>query len=68
MSNGILNGIDFIDFNVCIKCIKGKQTKVKNKSAYKSLEVLDLIHTDDCGPFPTPSWNGQHCFVSFIDD
>ena len=54
-SNGILNDIDFIDFDVCIECIKGKQTKVKNKSAHKSSKVLDLIHTDICGSFPTPS-------------
>ena len=68
VSNGILYDIDFTDFDVCIECIKGKQTKVKNKGAHKSSDVLELIHTDVCGPFPTPSWNGQQYFVSFIDD
>ena len=68
MSNGILNDIDFINFDVYIEYIKGKQTKVKNKSAHKSLKVLDLIHMNVYGPFPTLSWNGQHCFVSFIDN
>jgi len=27
-----------------------------------------LIHTDICGLFATPSWNGQQYFISFIDD
>ena len=31
-------------------------------------DVLELIHTDICGPFPTPSWNGQQYFITFIDD
>ena len=29
---------------------------------------MELIHTDICGPFPTPSWNGQQYFITFIDD
>ena len=29
--------------------------------------ILELIHTDICGPFPTVSWNGQQYFISFID-
>ncbi|RDY13098.1 hypothetical protein CR513_02029, partial [Mucuna pruriens] len=31
-------------------------------------DVLELIHTDICGPFPTTSWNGQQYFITFIDD
>ncbi|CAH9087614.1 unnamed protein product, partial [Cuscuta europaea] len=68
VSDGTLNSIDFSDFNTCIECIKGKQTKIKKKGAYRAMDVLELIHTDICGPFPTPSWNGQQYFVSFIDD
>ncbi|KAL4387760.1 hypothetical protein GQ457_09G019960 [Hibiscus cannabinus] len=33
-----------------------------------SNDVLELIHTDICGPFPTASWNGQQYFITFIDD
>ena len=29
---------------------------------------MELIHTDICGPFPTPSWNGQQYFITFIDN
>lgn len=27
-----------------------------------------MIHTNIFGSFPTPFWNGQHYFISFIDD
>ena len=29
---------------------------------------MELIHTDICGSFLTPSWNGQQYFIIFIDD
>jgi Integrase core domain len=30
--------------------------------------VLELIHTDICGPFSTTTRNGHVYFISFIDD
>ena len=27
-----------------------------------------MIHTDICDPFPTPSWNGQQYFITFINN
>jgi len=68
VSNGILESIHFTNFDVCVECIKGKQTKAKRLCAYRASDVLELIHTDICGSFPTPSWNGQQYFISFIDD
>ncbi|RVW91550.1 Retrovirus-related Pol polyprotein from transposon TNT 1-94 [Vitis vinifera] len=46
----------------------GKQTNVKKKDVNRCGNVLELIHTDICGPFPTLSWNGQQYFITFIDD
>jgi len=68
VSNGILDSINFTSFDVCVECIKDKQTKSKKLGAYKATNILELIHTDICGPFHTPSWNGQQYFISFIDD
>ncbi|XP_051139235.1 uncharacterized protein LOC127257015 [Andrographis paniculata] len=68
IKDGILDSVNFSEFDVCVDCIKGKQTKVKRIGAYRATDVLKLIHTDICGPFPTPSWNDQQYFVSFIDD
>ena len=41
---------------------------MKRLGANRSSDVLELIHMDICGPFPTESWNGQQYFISFIDD
>lgn len=68
MSAGILDYLDFTNFDVCVECVKGKHIKTKKFGAYRATDVLDLIHTDICGPFPTPSLNGQQYFISFIDD
>lgn len=41
---------------VCEACVKGKQCREEfpRNSETKSEEVLDLIHTDICGPMKTP--------------
>ena len=66
--NKILDPLDFIDFYVYTNCIKGKQTNKKRFEANRTLDVLELIHTDICGPFPTVAWNGQQYFITFTDD
>ena len=53
VSDEILGSLDFTDLDVCIECIKGKQTKNKKLGAYRTSDILELIHTDICGPFPT---------------
>ena len=68
VSDGILNSLDFIDFDVCVNCIKQKQTKIRIFGANRTSDVLELIHRDICGPFPTASFNGQQYFIMFIDD
>ena len=68
MSDRILEPLDYTDLDVCVECIKGKQTNIIKLSANRSSGVLQLIHTDICGPFPTASWNGQQYFITFIDD
>ena len=55
VSDGILGPLIFTDMDVCVECIKGKQTNQRRYDANRSLDVLQLIHTDICGPFPSPS-------------
>lgn len=65
----LLPPLDFSDLDVCIECIKGKQTKhITKKPATRSSQLLELIHTDICGPFEAPSWSGEKYFITFIDD
>ncbi|WVZ04530.1 hypothetical protein V8G54_025336 [Vigna mungo] len=69
VKNEILPQLDFDDWDVCIDCIKGKQTKhISKNPATRSSQLLELIHTDICGPFDTKSWNGEKYFIFFIDD
>ena len=51
-----------------LSALKANRLKQKKLGAYRATNVLDLIHTNICGPFHTPAWNGQQYFVSFIDD
>ena len=59
VSDGILPSLDLADFQVCIKCIKGKQTNIRRLGANRCSDILELIHTDICRSFLTASWNGQ---------
>ena len=66
--DGVLEILDFTNFGTCIDCIKGKQTNKTKKGAMRSSDILEIVHTDICGPFPEVCLNGQRFFISFIDD
>ena len=65
---GILQNLDFTDFHVCVDCIKGMQTKHTKKGAIRSNELLEIFHTDICGPLSVPCFTGKKYFITFIDD
>ncbi|KAG7553078.1 Zinc finger CCHC-type superfamily [Arabidopsis thaliana x Arabidopsis arenosa] len=54
----------------CAHCLRGKQHMVSFKSSVPSRKpkVLDLVHSDVCGPMKTKSLGGASYFVTFIDD
>jgi len=66
--NEILPALDFSDFDNCVECVKEKFVKGNKKGATRSGGLLEIIHTDICGPFPTPGINGHKSFITFIDD
>ena len=68
IKNEILSNLDFTDLEVCIDCIKGKQTKHTKKGATRSTQLLEIIHTNICGPFDAPSIGGEKYFITFTDD
>jgi len=68
VKNEILLNLDFTDLNVCVDCIKGKQTKHTKKGATRSSQLLEIIHTDICGPFDVNSFNKEKYFITFTDD
>ncbi|GJZ97390.1 RNA-directed DNA polymerase, eukaryota, reverse transcriptase zinc-binding domain protein [Tanacetum coccineum] len=68
VKNEILPNLDFTNFGLCVECIKGKQTKHRKKGAIRSNDLFEIIHTNICGPFDTPSFTGEKYFITFIDD
>ncbi|GJV17704.1 putative RNA-directed DNA polymerase [Tanacetum coccineum] len=63
----VLLNFNFSDFEKMCRSIKGKMTKGNKKGATRSTRLLELIHTDICGPFPS-STGGHKSFITFIDD
>ena len=68
MLDEILDPLDLSNFEVCVECIKGKWTNIRKLGAERAKDVLELVHTDICGPFPTTFWNGKQYFITLIDD
>jgi GAG-pre-integrase domain/Integrase core domain len=64
----ILRPLNMSNLGPCIECAKGKQTSMCKYTANRMMNVLELIHTDICGSFPTTTRNGHVYFMSFIDD
>ena len=55
--------------SVCKGCALGKNVKKPySSSSRRSKGILDLIHSDICGPMTAPSLGGCLYYVIFIDD
>jgi len=66
VNEGVLNTLDFTDFETCVDIIKGKQTNKSKKGVTRSSDILEIIHTDIYRP---DLYSHSHkYFISFIDD
>lgn len=54
----------------CSICLKGKMSRPKfpKQSENRAKAVLDLIHSDVCGPMSTATPSGKRYILTFIDD
>jgi hypothetical protein len=64
----IIEKLDLSDLEQCIDCIKGKYAKTIKKGATRSTNVLEIIHTDICGPLFVTSVDSYDSFITFTDD
>jgi hypothetical protein len=49
--------------------VLGKFAKASFPSSdTRSIRILDLVHTDVCGPMTRRSLSGCECYLTFIDD
>jgi len=70
MANGLSKGITDVESDFCESCVYGRKTRGSfppNKNA-RSHRILELIHTDVCGPMPTSAYDGSRYFVTFTDN
>jgi hypothetical protein len=63
-------GGEITSLPICEGCILGKHhvSNFPSKSNSCSIELLELVHIDLCGPMQTPTHGGAKYFVVFIDD
>lgn len=54
----------------CEHCLARNKNKVSFKShpPSRKTELLELVHSDLCGPMKTRNLGGAFYFVTFIDD
>lgn len=53
----------------CVVCAQGKQTRASFKErGSRATAILELIHTDVCGPVSTNSFGGAKYLLTFVDD
>ena len=66
----MLPGLKNRDLEKFSNCMVGKQTRVSFKKYRPSrkFELLELVHSDVCGPLKVKSFSGALYFVTFIDD
>ena len=69
IKDDLLEPLDFDGFPVCESCLEGKMTKRPfNAKGRRAQELLELVHTDLCGPMSTQAKGGYEYFITFIDD
>ncbi|KAI3780382.1 hypothetical protein L2E82_10363 [Cichorium intybus] len=67
--DGILESFDLKSDDVCESCLLGKMTKAPFTGNFeRGKDLLDLIHSDVCGPFRSATRHGERYFVTFTDD
>ncbi|KAG6590647.1 Gag-Pol polyprotein [Phytophthora cinnamomi] len=73
VKKGYGSGIDMTSvkqWELCDGCSLGKQTRVSymKSSPNRAKQVLEVVHSDVCGPMQTSTFGGKRYFVTFIDD
>lgn len=70
MKKNVLPDLKSAKLDKCPHCFAGKQNRVSFKKHPPSRKsgLLDLVHSDVCGPLKIKSFSGALYFVTFIDD
>src|SRR4051812_5662973 len=67
--DGLLTSFNFESYETCQACLLGKMTKLPFSGLPETAtDLLELIHSDVCGPMSTTARGGYHYFNNFTDD
>ena len=56
-------------FDACKPCLMGKMTKTPfSGTMERASDLLEIIHTDVCGPMSVDAHGGYCYFLTFTDD
>lgn len=65
----LLGSLEIEAIETCEPCLIGKMTKPSfKKKGVRTNNLLELIHSDVCGPMSTSARGGYRYFITFIDD
>ena len=68
-ADGLLESLDYGSVDACKPCLIGKMTKTPFCGTMEqATDLLDIIHTDVCGPMGVEAHGGYHYFLTFTDD
>ena len=68
-TDGILESLDYESLDACEPCLLGKMTKTPFFGTMeRASDLLEIIHTDVCGPMNIKACSRYHYFLTFIDD
>ena len=63
----VLHDLDFSYFDTCVNCIKGKLlVRARKGKRSRKQDVLEMIHTDICGPIAPSAIGGHKYFITLI--
>src|SRR3954447_18732207 len=68
-SDGLLESLDFESLDISEACLMRKMTKTPFTGVIeRATELLEIIHTDVCGPMSVASHGGYRYVLTFTDD
>ena len=69
VKNGLIENLTIEPYPTCESCIRGKMTKAPFTGVgHRATDLLELVHSDVCGPMSQTAHSGFLYFVTFTDD
>ena len=68
-ADGLLESLDYESFDTCEPSLMGKMTKTLfSGTMERATNLLEIIHTDVCGPMSVEARGGYRYILTLTDD